>query len=137
MMNIHKYTLATLLTLFSLSSQAVTVIVHPSNTDEIDTKLVKKIYLGKTKKFPSGGQVIPLELDNGDTKEAFLKSVVGKSESQYKAYWSKLVFTGKGQAPRTADSDNEVIELVSKNPNLIGYISDDSINDSVKSIGQF
>ncbi len=127
----------TIYVLVAFSAQAVTVIVHPSNTDTIDIDLIKKIYLGKTKKFPNGGQVIPMELNTGETKEAFLKSVVGKSESQYKAYWSKLVFTGKGQAPRMADSDSDIIELVSNNPNLIGYVSDAAVNGTVKPVGNF
>ena len=123
--------------MLAFSSHAVTVIVHPSNSDTLDKKAVKKIFLGKTKKFPSGGQVIPIELKAGGSRDAFLKGVVGKSESQFKAYWSKLIFTGKGQAPRTVESEAEIVDLISKNPNLIGYVSDGAVNDSVKSVGQF
>ena len=118
-------------------ASAVTVIVHPSNAAAIDAKAVKKIFLGKAKKFPGGGEAIPLELASGAAKGDFLKAVVGKSESQYKAYWSKLVFTGKGQAPRAVDSEAEIVELVSKNPSLIGYVSDGAVTDAVKSVGNF
>lgn len=126
-----------LLGLTSLNTHAVSVIVHPSNADAIDVEDVKKIFLGKSKKFPGGGQALPLELGTGDVKESFLKNVVGKSESQYKAYWSKLIFTGKGQAPTVVDSESELLDLVSKNPNLIGYVSDGVVNDSVKLVGSF
>lgn len=127
-----------ILSLFVASNaMAVTVIVHPSNTDEITKKDVKKIFLGKSKKFPSGSEAIPIELKAGDSKSEFLKGVVGKSESQFKAYWSKLVFTGKGQAPRAVASEAEIIELVSKNPNLIGYVSDGAVTDGVKAAGTF
>ncbi|REL36463.1 phosphate ABC transporter substrate-binding protein [Thalassotalea euphylliae] len=121
----------------AFSSQAVTVIVHPSNADALDKKAVKKIFLGKTKKFPNGDEAIPIDLKSGQLRGDFLKAVVGKSESQFKAYWSKLVFTGKGQAPRSVDSEAEIVDLISKNPNLIGYVSDGAVNDSVKSVGQF
>lgn len=124
-------------TVIAFSSQAVTVIVHPSNADALDKKSVKKIFLGKAKKFPSGAEAIPIELSAGASRDAFLQSVVGKPEAKYKAYWSKRVFTGKGQAPRNVDSEAEIIDLVSKNPNIIGYISDGALTDAVKAVGKF
>ncbi|WP_448212074.1 phosphate ABC transporter substrate-binding protein [Colwellia sp. MEBiC06753] len=102
------------------SAQAVTVMVHPSNADALDAKDIKKIYLGKSKKFPGGGDATPIELKEGQAKSDFLDAVVGKSESQFKAYWSKLVFTGKGQAPKSFDSDADIIKEVSGDPTLIG-----------------
>jgi len=121
----------------AFSSQAVTVIVHPSNADALDKKAVKKIFLGKSKKFPGGSEAIPVELKLGNSREDFLKAVVGKPDAQYKAYWSKRVFTGKGQAPRSVDSEAEIIELVSKNPNIIGYVSDGAVTGDVKAAGKF
>ncbi|NMP32846.1 phosphate ABC transporter substrate-binding protein [Thalassotalea sp. M1531] len=123
--------------LIAFTSQAVTVIVHPSNADALDKKVVKKIFLGKSTKFPGGSQAIPIELKDGASRASFLKAVVGKPEAKYKAYWSKRVFTGKGQAPRSVDSEAEIIDLISKNPNLIGYVSDDAVTDSVKAAGKF
>ncbi|MEW6990085.1 phosphate ABC transporter substrate-binding protein [Colwelliaceae bacterium 6441] len=120
------------LSLIALNTQAVTVIVHPNNANALDAKTIKKIFLGKSKKFTDGSQALPIALNGGETREQFLNKVIGKSESQIKAYWSKLIFTGKGQAPKSVDSDAEVIELVSKNPNLIGYISDGAVDSSVK-----
>lgn len=134
----------TILTIFLLAAcsitysvQAVTVIVHPSNNDALNKKNVKKIFLGKSKKFPSGGQVLPIDLSSGEARAQFLDNVIGKSESQLKAYWSKLIFTGKGQAPKAVNNDNEVIKLVSANPNSIGYISDSAVTDSVKVVAKF
>ena len=125
------------LSLIALNVQAVTMVVHPSNANALNKKAFKKIFLGKSKKFPDGSKVTPIDLTGGDARAQFLESVVGKSESQLKAYWSKLIFTGKGQAPQSVDSDAEVIAFVSQNPNAIGYISDDAVNDSVKVAGKF
>jgi ABC-type phosphate transport system substrate-binding protein len=125
------------LSLVALNVQAVTVIVHPSNANALNKKTFKKIFLGKSKKFPDGTQVIPIDLKGGDARNQFLDSVIGKSESQLKAYWSKLIFTGKGQAPRSVDTEAEVVKLVSQNPNLIGYISDGAIDGTVKVAAKF
>ncbi|MDO7083426.1 phosphate ABC transporter substrate-binding protein [Pseudocolwellia sp. AS88] len=113
------------------------VIVHPSNTASLDNKAISKIFLGKSKKFSDGSEAKPLNLESGDTSAEFTKEILGKSESQLKAYWSKLLFTGKGQAPESLASDADIIDMVSKNPNMIGYVSDSANVDSVKVVSNF
>lgn len=130
-------TLACTLLFCSSAVSGVAIVVHPSNGASMDKKVISKIFLGKTKKFPGGGEAIPLNLDSGGTSAEFTKKVLGKSESQMKAYWSKLLFTGKGQAPKSLKSDAEIIDMVSKNPNMIGYISEAAVTDSVKVVSKF
>jgi hypothetical protein len=57
---------------------------------------------------------------------------LGRSSSQVSAYWSKLVFTGKGIPPKEVADDAAVVDLVSKNPSVIGYIDKASVTDAVK-----
>ena len=130
-------TLSAALLFCTSAVSGVVVVVHPSNGDTMDKKAISKIFLGKSKKFPSGTSASPLNLDSGPTSEEFTKSVLGKSESQIKAYWSKLLFTGKGQAPKSVASDAEVIDMVSKNPEVIGYVSDGAATDGVKVLAKF
>lgn len=42
----------------------VVVIVHPSNADTVDQKVIENIFLGKTKTFPGGAQAVPVNLDS-------------------------------------------------------------------------
>jgi ABC-type phosphate transport system substrate-binding protein len=44
------------------------------------------------------------------------------------------VFTGKGVPPKEVDNDAAVIELVSQNPSVIGYVDKASVTDAVKVI---
>jgi len=60
--------------------------------------------------------------------------LLGRSSSQVSAYWSKLVFTGKGIPPKEVSNDAQVIDLVAKNPSVIGYIDKASVTDAVKEI---
>ena len=62
---------------------------------------------------------------------------MGKSGSQYKAFWSKLVFTGKGKPPKEMSGDAAVIAAVSANPDAIGYVSASAVTDAVKVIATF
>ena len=121
---------------FSTSALSdVHVVVHNSNTDEFNNKVISRIFLGKSKSFPSGIPAIPInQKDNAQITSLFNKKVLNKSSSQLKAYWSKLVFTGKGTPPKSVGSDQQVMELVTNNPNFIGFVSADAIDDSVKVI---
>lgn len=129
--------LVTSLLLSAAASAEVAVIVHPSNANALDKTAITRIYTGKAKSFPDGKQVVPINQADGGTTDAFNKSVLNKSTSQLRAYWSKLIFTGKGAPPKVVNSEAEVIELVSSNPNIIGYIDAASVNDSVKVVAKF
>ena len=116
----------------------VAVIVNPANGNSLSDSDISRIYLGKSKSFDDGTSIeaVNQQPDAGVT-EAFNEKVVKKSSSQLKAYWSKLVFTGKGTPPKTAASSDEMLALVSNNPNLIGYVDASKVNGSVKVIATF
>ena len=114
------------------------VIVHPSNTAALDSDTIARIFLGRDKSFPDGASALPVALIEGvPATEEFNSKILKKSSSQLKAYWSKLVFTGKGSPPKEADSDTESVKLVGTNPSLIGYVDASAVNDSVKVVLKF
>lgn len=125
--------------LFSASTWAgIAVIVHPSNGSALGQAEISRIFLGKMKSFPGGGQAIPINQSEGSGPRGnFEKAMLKKSASQIKAYWSKLVFTGKGTPPKEVSSDAEVIDLIKANPNLIGYIDESAVTPDVKVITTF
>ena len=134
-----NYIILTLILFTSCSlSAAVDVIVHPSNANAIDAGDIKKIFTGKAKSFADGSKALPItQADGNPATDEFNQNVLNKSSSQLKAYWSKLVFTGKGTPPEEAANDAEVVSLVSKNPNLIGFVSKGSADGSVKVVQSF
>ena len=112
----------------------VKVIVHSSVADSsASANVVSDIFLGKAKTLPSKTKVTPIDQEEDEApRDEFYSKVVGKDASQLKAYWSRLIFTGKGQPPRSYYDDDEVIEMVMDNPNLIGYVSGDADTSGVK-----
>ena len=132
-----KITLTLAAMLFTTNALALSVIVHPSNSSELDESAISRIFLGKAKSFPDGGQAVPINLEDGSAgSEVFNEKVLNKSASQLKAYWSKLVFTGKGTPPKTVNNDAEMIALISANPNMIGFI-EGAGDGSVKVVATF
>ena len=133
----NKLCLTIACSLFSFNVLAGSIIVHPSNGDALDDAAILRIFLGKSKSFPSGAKVVPINMvESAAVTGEFNEKVLSKSSSQLKAYWSKLVFTGKGTPPTTVDSDAEMIKLISANPNMIGFI-EGSGDGSVKVVKTF
>lgn len=126
----------TLLSALITSSSAwaeIAVIVHPSNGASVSSEEVQRLFLGKLKSFPAGGEANPVNQKEGiAVREQFNQAVLGKSESQLKAYWSQLVFTGKGTPPKELDNDDAVKAYVAGTPSGIGYIDASKVDGSVK-----
>jgi ABC-type phosphate transport system substrate-binding protein len=122
-----------------LSSAEVAVIISSANSNaSIASGDITKIFLGKSKKFPDGSQAVPIDQDDGTpARDAFNEKVLGKSDSQLKSYWSRLIFTGKGTPPKQSGSDADVKALIAKNPNMIGYIDASAVDGSVKVVHKF
>ncbi|WP_404340571.1 phosphate ABC transporter substrate-binding protein [Pseudoalteromonas mariniglutinosa] len=133
-----KLLIATALTMCTSTVFAdIAVIVNPANNNSVDENTIKKIYLGKSKSFGDGSKVNPVNQDGNAVSNEFNDKVVGKSGSQLNAYWSKLVFTGKGTPPEKLANDQAVIDFVASNTDAIGYIDSAKVTDTVKVVGTF
>ena len=138
-----KLTLKSLLAALALTSAAqfanagVAVVVGASSPlANAPAGDVVKIFLGK-KKDLGGNPVVPIDQAEGNAPRGeFYTNVVKKSEAQLKSYWSRLIFTGKGQAPQVVGGDADVKGMVSSNPNLVGYIDAGAVDGTVKVIYQ-
>lgn len=126
--------LKSLISIFALlfiSAQSVagTVVIvsADSNTSSMSSSEVKAAYLGKGKKF----KTIALS-DSTAIHKDFMSKVIRKSESQFKAYWSKKIFSGKGSPPKVVDSAEMMKSSVASSNNAIGYIDSSQLDGSVK-----
>lgn len=113
-------------------ADAVVVVSAQSKVGNLTADQVSQIFLAKSTTFPNGEQAIPVDLSEGPAKEEFYSKVTGKDASQLKAYWSQLIFTGKGKPPKALADGNEAKKQIAANPNMIGYISKSAVDPSVK-----
>lgn len=122
-----------LLTSSPLTSADVVVIVNKdSGVSSLSASDVKKLFLGKSRTLPGGASAKVVDQPEGAaTREEFGSKVLKKSPSQLKAYWSKLIFSGKGAPPQTMDDDAAVKAFVADNANGIGYVDAAAVDDSV------
>lgn len=138
-MNLLKKIFATSIALASFSSFAeISVIVNNANADALNAKLIKRIYLGKIKTFPSGDKVTVLTLkDDAPATETFRQNALKKSNSQFKSYWSKLAFTGNGTPPKEVASATDMVNAVKADPSAIGFVDSSAVTGDVKVIATY
>ena len=121
-----------------LSFAGISVIVNAnSSLDAANKTEVVNLFLNKSKSL-QGQRLTPVDQSKGQAaRQQFYESVVRKNESQLKAYWSRLIFTGKGLPPAEIGNSKSVINRVANDPKAIGYISSDKVDSSVKVLATF
>ena len=116
----------------------ISVIVSAkSPAGALDKAAVASLYLGKTTALPGGGSAKLYDLpDSNPARERFYQAVAGKSASQVKAVWSRLVFSGRALPPHELASDAAVVKAVAADPAAVGYVDDSALDGSVKAVAK-
>jgi ABC-type phosphate transport system substrate-binding protein len=130
-----KNLLPLLLTLVSYPCLAELVVIANKETpiSSLTQEEIYRIYMGKIKYLANGVNVIPVDQQTGSSsREKFYTDVMKKTDVEIKSYWSRVMFTGQGNPPIQESDDKAVKELVSKNPNCLGYIDKSYVDASVK-----
>jgi len=117
-----------------LACAGIAVIAGPSlPVAALTADQVGQVFLGRLKTLPDGSAISAVEQQEGSaTREEFLDRVLGKNQQQLRSYWTRMVFTGKGQPPRTVGDDAEVIRAVLATPGTIGYVDSGAVTARVK-----
>lgn len=94
---------------------------------------VADIFLGEATRFPDGAEVQALDQAlNTPARNEFYEKVASRTPALMKAYWTKRIFTGRGQPPRELSGSAAVRKAVAENPGAIGYIDRAAVDASVR-----
>ncbi len=110
----------------TIAKDAIAVIVHPSTPlDNLPLDKVMEVFSGKITNWKElGGSNHPIDIvtreEGSGTRESFQKFVMGKEDISLGAL--------------VQDSNGAVRQVISSDPNAIGYISLGLVNDRVKAI---
>jgi hypothetical protein len=133
---IYAFILSATLLLSCATAQAEPIVVVVSATSpvtKLDKVQVANLFLGKSFSFPDGSAAVPIEqTDATVAHEEFHKNITEKSATQLKSYWSKMIFSGKGTAPKEVASNAELLKLLASNPAMIGYVDKTAADKTVK-----
>jgi ABC-type phosphate transport system substrate-binding protein len=113
----------------------VVVVSAHSPVTTLRPDQVAAIFLGQSARFPDGAEAFALDLPVGSPlRNQFYARVTGKTPALLKAYWSKMVFTGRGRPPDDMPDSVAVRRAVADNPSLIGYIDRDALDPGVRAV---
>jgi ABC-type phosphate transport system substrate-binding protein len=110
----------------------IAVILHRQRRDSLDTPTVASVYLRKRRFWDDGAPIIPVNRELGSPlRESFARRVFGIASSQLSAYWNEQYFHGV-LPPVTLSSTQSIKRFVAEEPNAIGYVEAESVDDSVR-----
>ncbi len=119
----------------SAQAEPVVVVSVRSPVEVLSAEQVARIFLGKSERFPGGYRAVPIDQSEGSrVRDEFYDQVVNKTPAQLKAYWSRAIFSGKGEPPRSEPDDDAIKRRLQRDASAIGYIDRDSVDTTVRVI---
>lgn len=117
----------------AVRAEVVAVVANVSPITALSQTQLIDIFLGKRTRFPDGSSAVPIDqIEGSPTRHEFYAKFAAMSPAQIKAYWSKIIFTGRGQPPKAVANSVEAKKLVLTDLNAISYIDLTMVDDSVR-----
>lgn len=119
----------------AIGGELVVIVSSKSPVTSLRQEQVADIFLGQIASLPGGSEVVAVDQVVGSPeRDEFYSKVTSKTRPLVKAYWSKMIFTGRGQPPKEVGGSAAIRKMVADNPGLIGYIDKASLDPSVKTV---
>ena len=117
----------------ALALDGAVVIANSSvAADSLSASELKDIYTAKTKYWDNGHAIIIVVLP--DKTDAALQEASGMDGSQFKTFWQRLVFSGRGSEPKKAADAAALVALVAATKGAIALVPADADLKGVKII---
>jgi len=99
------------------------VVNADADIGQLSKKQVISLFLGRAKFLPSGEKAQALDFPIESTSRAsFYHALTGKNIADIDAYWARLKYSGKASPPTPVDTDEQIIDVVSKVSAAIAYL---------------
>jgi ABC-type phosphate transport system substrate-binding protein len=115
------------------AGDALAVVVAKSfPVDNLSLGDLKRLYMGN--RVTAGGKTLVAVTYPKKTSEraTFDKSVLGMSPDEVGLYWIDRKIRGQSGAPKTVDSPEVVLKVVSKVDGAIGYVRSGATSSAIK-----
>ena len=98
------------------------LVIMNSDIDmpSIDDQELRRLFLGISRRLPNGARAA---LAAYEPESSFFNSrVLGRSDAEVSAIWSRLRFSGRTPPPRILNTASEVLRYVQATPNALAYL---------------
>lgn len=112
----------------------IAVVVHPdSPLRELSRQEVSDLYLGRLRRVAGSPPVLVLDQPrDSEIRRRFFLHLNGMALARVNAYWARLQFSGDALPPATVVDDRNVIAIVRRHPEAIGYVDAAAADDTVR-----
>ena len=117
----------------ALALDGAVVIANPSvAADNLSPEALKDIYTAKTKYWEDGQAIIIVVLP--DKTDAALQQASGMNGGQFKTFWQRLTFSGRGSEPKKAPDAAALVALGATTKGAIALVPTDTVLKDVKTL---
>lgn len=133
---LQRTIVAILLCFAAVQAGAVELVVNADVPQQsLSRSLVRSIFSMRMTSWSNGMPIRVFVLGDKDEVHAtFSKRILGVFPHQLRRAWNRQIFSGTGQAPEKVESEQEMRDKVSQTPGAIGYLSEDMINEQIRTI---
>ena len=100
----------------------VLVSARAGGIPELDRETAAQLYLGRRTSLPDGRSARLLDLPAGPERDLFYERLTATNPSQIRAYWSRMVFTGRAHPPHEANDQEDALRRVLTDPSALAYL---------------
>ena len=100
----------------------VLVSARAGGIPELDRETAAQLYLGRRTSLPDGRSARLLDLPAGPERDLFYERLTAKNPRQIRAYWSRMVFTGRAHPPHEANDQEDALRRVLTDPSALAYL---------------
>ncbi|MFO1477548.1 MAG: hypothetical protein U1F98_12970 [Verrucomicrobiota bacterium] len=111
---------------------AVLIVNEGVPLTSISPAALKDIYTAKTTYWEGGQNIVLAVLE--DKTDAALQEVSGMDAGQFKTFWQRLVFSGRGKQPKKESDPAALVALVASTKGAIALVPADTELKGVKKL---
>lgn len=100
--------------------------------ESISLAALRDLYTGRTTYWQDGESVIIIVL--AEKTDPALKEISGMEPSQFRTFWQRMVFSGRGRLPKTATDAAGVAALIAANKGAIAIVPADMVQPGAKQL---
>ena len=110
----------------SSAQQNFVMIVNAANpATTISEAELARLFLKKSAQWPDGTRAEPVDLGaSSAVRGRFSQAIHGKDTGAIKAYWQKMIFSGREVPPPELASAAEVVSFVATHRGAVGYVGE-------------
>lgn len=101
------------------------IVINQANpTASLTQEEIGKIFLKKSVRWENEQRIVPVDqLEKAPVRESFSLAIHKKTVAAIKAYWQRMIFSGREAPPPEEVSDAAVLKFVAANPGAIAYVA--------------